>query len=149
MGMFVVNEECRFPGDHEGLRQSRRRTRRALVPIYPQILDDAELCVDEAFTNALVHTRSGTPGGRVTLRLYALWCGPLYIDVLDEGPLKEDDRPAVDPYALDLGAERGRGLFLISRLTHYWSYVPGAHGGCLCLAFNVPALEAAGRAASG
>ncbi|GAA3752525.1 anti-sigma regulatory factor (Ser/Thr protein kinase) [Spinactinospora alkalitolerans] len=137
---FAVNTERSFPGTCQGLRRSRRFLRWGIAEVYPRQVDDAELCLSEAFTNAVKHTLSGRPGGRVTVRAYALTCGPLYVDVLDQGPVNGTDRPAVDPRACDLDAEHGRGLHLIHELTRYWTYLPGRAHGCLCLTFDVPAL---------
>ncbi|WP_017536728.1 ATP-binding protein [Nocardiopsis halophila] len=104
------------------------------------LVDDAELCVDEAFCNAKRHTRSGLPGGIVHLALYATADGPLYIDLTDAGPLVPEDRPRVrsGPVGADLDAESGRGMFLIDSLAAHWLYVDKPDGGCLSLTLLTP-----------
>lgn len=101
-------------------------------------MDDAELCVDEAFCNARRHTRSGLPGGTVTLALYATADGPLYIDLADAGPIRPGDRPRVRAAAPDTGVESGRGMFLVDSPAAHWLYVARADGGCPSLTLLTP-----------
>ena len=46
--------------------------------------DDALLCVSELATNAVVHSRSGRPGGRFTVRAMVR-AGSVRVEVTDEG----------------------------------------------------------------
>ncbi|MDA8371478.1 MAG: ATP-binding protein [Nocardiopsaceae bacterium] len=134
MAALALDISERFACTAGGLRRARALTRSAVGPVWAALADDAELCVGEAFGNALRHTRSGRDGGDVGLHLYALPCGPLYIDLSDDGPLRPGDRPAIRPGAGGLEAESGRGLLLIESLTAHWFYVPtGPAGGLLCL----------------
>ncbi|MFC7330500.1 ATP-binding protein [Marinactinospora rubrisoli] len=138
MTPFALNTEHVLPGNLTAVRSARALARDVLTAHYtPDLVDTVALCVSEAVTNAVQHTRSGDPGGTVTLRFYALGARTaLHVDVQDDGPLKPDDRPAVCDAAADLTAERGRGLYLIHELTRYWMYVPRLDHGCLCLTFD-------------
>jgi len=131
-----------LPCTYDGLRRARSLTRVSLRPLWcDTLVDDAEICVDEAFCNAWRHTRSGLPGGTAVLALYATASGPLYIDVTDAGPLTPGDRPRVrgGPVAPDLDAESGRGMFLIDRLAAHWLYMTnGKSEGRLCLTLTTP-----------
>ncbi|MDA2812188.1 ATP-binding protein [Nocardiopsis sp. RSe5-2] len=138
-GPLVLSEREQLPCTYDGLRIARSLTRIRLRPLWADpLVDDAELCVDEAFCNARRHTRSGHPGGTVTLALYAAADGPLYIDLADAGPLRPGDRPRVRAAALDTDVESGRGMFLIDSLAAHWLYVPRADGGCLSLTLLTP-----------
>ncbi|GAA1080332.1 ATP-binding protein [Nocardiopsis composta] len=136
---FALDVGEELPCTESGLRRARSLTRVRLRPLWADTLvDDAEICVDEAFCNAWRHTRSGLDGGSVSLRLYALADGPLYIDVCDGGPLRPGDRPRVARRALDLDAESGRGMLLIDAIAAHWLYVPAPDGGRLCMTLMTP-----------
>ncbi|MFW5417569.1 ATP-binding protein [Nocardiopsis sp. CNT-189] len=136
---FALDVGEELPCTESGLRRARSLTRVRLRPLWADTLvDDAEICVDEAFCNAWRHTRSGLAGGAVSLRLYALADGPLYIDVGDGGPLRPGDRPRVARRALDLDTETGRGMLLIDAIAAHWLYVPGRRGGRLCMTLLTP-----------
>ncbi|WP_017627497.1 ATP-binding protein [Nocardiopsis chromatogenes] len=141
MSRLALNVREELPCDYDGLRIARAITRVRLRPLWADsLVDDAELCVDEAFCNARRHTRSGLEGGTVLLALYATADGPLYIDLTDAGPLNPADRPRVRPGSAgaDLDAECGRGMFLIDALTAHWLYFGTPRGGCLSLTLLTP-----------
>jgi anti-sigma regulatory factor (Ser/Thr protein kinase) len=111
------------------------RSAARLLARTPEQADTAALLVSEMFTNSLLHTWSGWPGGRVTVAVApARWpAGALRITVTDAGPMgpDEDSRAALPPGGLapgDLAAEHGRGLVLIDRLSVLWGYGPAARG---------------------
>ncbi|XKK39392.1 ATP-binding protein [Nocardiopsis sp. ARC36] len=74
--------------------------------------------------NAHAHTRSGLPGGTVTVVLNR---GPflLALEVTDEGP-----RPGQTRYPLPHARPDRTGLRLVERLTVYWDW-EGSGGGPL------------------
>lgn len=81
--------------------------------------ETAALCVSELATNALVHTRSGLPGGMVTVCFVALpVLGALFIAVQDDG--------ARVPAGPDGGtglpgpAESGYGLGIVAAVASGW-----------------------------
>ncbi|WP_017557088.1 ATP-binding protein [Nocardiopsis baichengensis] len=141
MSRLVLNVREELPCDYDGLRIARALTRVRLRPLWADsLVDDAELCVDEAFCNAQRHTRSGLDGGTVHLALYATAGGPLYIDITDAGPLNPADRPRVRSGAVgaDMDTESGRGMFLIDSLAAHWLYFEKPEGGCLSLTLLTP-----------
>ena len=74
--------------------------------------DDLVLCLSELVTNAVLHSRSSLPGGRLMVIVQAEGSGVLRVTVLDEGPLGTKDRTA-----LGLPDEHGRGLEIIEALS--------------------------------
>jgi anti-sigma regulatory factor (Ser/Thr protein kinase) len=89
--------------------------------------ETAALCVSELVTNALVHTRSGLPGGTVMVCFEALPArGALFIAVQDDGA-----RVTVPPGSgtgLHGPAESGYGLAIVAAVTSGWGVVPRDHG---------------------
>ena len=88
----------------------------------PDAADLAELAVSELFTNALRHSRSGRPGGTITV---IITCGPdgVTVHVHDQGAAG-----GVVPRPRDAGdeAESGRGLLIVQELSAAWGTRPGA-----------------------
>jgi anti-sigma regulatory factor (Ser/Thr protein kinase) len=79
----------------------------------------AALCVSELVTNALLHSRSGLPGGRVTVSMSL--CrrqGGLRISVYDDGP--RTVRPARSEPTTPGPAESGRGLAIVAAVAADW-----------------------------
>ena len=114
---------------------------------------DPQLAAAELFANAVRHTRSGTPGGVVTV-IVATGPGGAVVHVHDQGA----DGGQV-PYARlgqDAGsAESGRGLRLVAAISVHWASGPAAWcrqaapgdpavaaGGC-CVCCHVPSAVAA------
>jgi serine/threonine-protein kinase RsbW len=75
--------------------------------------DDAMLVLSELFTNAVLHTDSGKPGGLVTVQI-TRWRHGVRIAVTDQGsvsqPVIRDPGPDGEP------TESGRGLYLATQL---------------------------------
>lgn len=73
---------------------------------------DAILCLSELATNAIIHSRSGRPGGHYTVRAEC-GAGRLRVEVRDQGgPWSQ---------AEDTGDDRhGRGLLIVSQLSAGW-----------------------------
>jgi serine/threonine-protein kinase RsbW len=82
-------------------------------------LDDALLCLSELATNAVIHSRSGRPGGRYTVSA-ELRPRRLRVAVRDQGgPWTQAEDPD-DPH--------GRGLLIVSRLAADWGRAGDATG---------------------
>jgi len=73
--------------------------------------DAALLCLSELATNAVVHSRSGRPGGRFTVCVRAR-AGSVRVAVADEGGPWGQRR--------DCGGQSGRGLLIVSELAARW-----------------------------
>lgn len=81
----------------------------------------ATLLTSELVTNAILHTRSGAPGGSVTVVVVDMPDGVL-IEVIDDGSASA---PVVKG---DLLAADGHGLFLVQQLTAQWGYLRDCAG---------------------
>ncbi|MEV0622392.1 ATP-binding protein [Nonomuraea sp. NPDC050404] len=78
---------------------------------------DVLLVVSELVANAVKHTRSGRPGGRVEIRLAQVADGLIGVEVIDEGsPTVPFPCEPVD------GKESGRGLDLVDALAGMWGF---------------------------
>jgi anti-sigma regulatory factor (Ser/Thr protein kinase) len=118
----------------EEARNARRFVRDLLTCWGLEALaDDAEMIVDELVVNAVLHgTRAGltrggpAPGsdGMTVLRLCVLRrAGEVMLAVVDPG----NETPM--PRRPDRGGESGRGLQIVSALSHVWGWSPIAgHG---------------------
>ncbi len=86
------------------------------------MLENAVLLTSELVTNAVRHSRSGRPGGAVSVVVLAV-AGGLRVEVTDGG--SAGDTPVVkdDVYTCD-----GHGLFLVEALADRWGYECGANG---------------------
>jgi anti-sigma regulatory factor (Ser/Thr protein kinase) len=81
--------------------------------------ESAVTCVSELVTNAVLHTRSGRPGGHLQLtveRHPGDWS--VKVGVLDEGT------GARLPPAQRPGGEHGRGLAIVEVLSQEWGVTP-------------------------
>ncbi|RKS06295.1 histidine kinase-like protein [Nocardiopsis sp. Huas11] len=79
------------------------------------------LLAGELFTNAITHTRSGRPGGLVTVTVFRL-PGRAQVKVTDEGPLDDE---AATPCVRPRDPERvgGLGLRLVALEADRWGVV--------------------------
>lgn len=97
---------------------------RKVVPARPR-RDDLEIVTDEIAANAILHTPSGTPGGRVGLALYRSDPGRVLVRVYDAGGRKTPhvaaDTSGADPEEMELSSA-GRGLILVAALADGWGY---------------------------
>jgi len=105
-----MKRTCILPGLPESARAAREFTAACLAG-WPGAAD-AVLCVDELVVNAVRHSRSGRPGGTVTIRLTAGPGAGLRVEVQDAGPLPR----LVPAQRRDPLAETGRGLALVQGL---------------------------------
>jgi hypothetical protein len=80
-----------------------------------QDMDGVRLVTSELVGNAIVHTRSGRPGGLVTVKVVEVGDALARIEVLDEGaatvacPRRSDDDEC-----------GGRGLWIVQRSSTSW-----------------------------
>jgi anti-sigma regulatory factor (Ser/Thr protein kinase) len=78
--------------------------------------DAATLLTSEIVTNAIMHTKSGVPGGTVTIVVFAVPRGVL-VEIIDNGSA------GVPIVKGDLYAAEGHGLFLVQQLAAQWGYL--------------------------
>jgi anti-sigma regulatory factor (Ser/Thr protein kinase) len=106
-----------LPGTPESVSTARQIARELLGDEHPAI-ETTMLLISELVTNSVLHSRSGEPGGRVTL---VLCTGPagILIQVSDDGGPSE---PRVSPICAD-GAEHGHGLLLVDALAARWGSI--------------------------
>ena len=105
-----------FPGVENQVQQVRHWIEDLLPPCDP--LADLVLMASELCSNAIVHTRSGKPGGRFTVDVE--WSGETARVVIgDQG---SPTAPAITPKAQDgtWADECGRGLWLVDELADGW-----------------------------
>lgn len=87
--------------------------------------DDAVAIVSELFTNALLHTASGGPGGLVVVQV-TRWLLGVRIAVTDQGSTKSPVIRHPGPRA-EL-AENGSGLYLVRQLSQHLDWHDDASG---------------------
>ena len=82
--------------------------------------EDAALCLSELVTNAILHSRSGEPGGQFTVRVRLTGCD-LRVEVGDRG----------GPWAWTAypDEQHGRGLQIVGSLARSWGQSDGSDGG--------------------
>jgi anti-sigma regulatory factor (Ser/Thr protein kinase) len=106
-----------FAGDAAQVREARR--------FLAGVLDgcpaaaDALLCVSELATNAVLHSRSGWPGGRFTV-CATVQAGSVRVEVADEGGRWGHER--------DGDGQSGRGLLIVGELASRWGRDDGDAG---------------------
>ena len=93
----------------------------------PRRSQDVALVASELATNALRHTRSGDPGGRVLVELITTH-GQYLLRVTDDGPRpgEEDQYPRVKDTPAEVPG--GLGLRMVDALSHSWSWLLNADG---------------------
>jgi anti-sigma regulatory factor (Ser/Thr protein kinase) len=111
-----------LPGTPQAVGDARRIARQLLGTEHPAT-ETAMLLLSELVTNSVMHSRSGEPGGSVTI---ALCSGPagILIQVRDDGGPSE---PRVSAVAAD-GAEHGYGLLLVDVLAERWGTISSPDG---------------------
>lgn len=130
-----------FPGLPYAAAAARRFVT-SLLDGHP-LLDDVLVAVDELVVNALRHTRSSRPGGRVTVEVRR-WPDGTAIVVGDDGGLS-------DPVSRDAAehAETGRGLRMIAALADGWGWYGNADGRRVIAVFDRCHAPAPGGLATG
>ena len=110
-----------FPGTPGQVGEARRFVAHLLAgsPFY----DDAVVVLSELFTNAVLHTTSGQPGGLVIVQV-TRWRHGVRIAVTDQGSSAE---PVIrDPAGMP--AESGHGLYLAAHLAQHLDWHDDASG---------------------
>jgi anti-sigma regulatory factor (Ser/Thr protein kinase) len=113
-----------IPGRPEEVAAARAFVTGILPPGDKGVAVDPEaatLLTSELVTNAILHTRSGAPGGSVTIVVVDVPDGVL-VEVIDDGS------PGSPVVKGDLLATDGHGLFLVQQLTAQWGYLRDAAG---------------------
>jgi serine/threonine-protein kinase RsbW len=106
-----------FPGGTGQVREARRFLAGVLDGCPAG--DDALLCVSELATNAVLHSLSGRPGGRFSVRA-TVRAGRVRAEVQDEGG---PWRPAGEG-----NGQSGRGLVIVGELASRWGRDDGDTG---------------------
>ncbi|MHB1432944.1 MAG: ATP-binding protein [Streptosporangiaceae bacterium] len=109
---WTVVGRLTMPGSPEFVRNARRFTARTIGD-HPRA-EDALLLISEVVTNAVRHSRSGLPGGKVVVTVSSL-ADALLISTADDGA--EECLPRVAA-----AADRGHGLVLVDALADQWGY---------------------------
>jgi len=116
-----------FPGSPRQVGAARRFVA-ALLDGSP-FCDDAVVVVSELFTNALLHTDSGKPGGLVVVQV-TRWLLGVRVAVTDQGSAK---RPVIgDGGSCQQAAESGHGLYLVSCLAEHFGWHDDPSGRTIC-----------------
>ena len=111
----TVRESVTLAGRAERARVARVFTGEVLGPAHP-CRDVAILLVSELFSNSLRYSRSGAPGGTVTVTVTA-GGGLVLVEVANRSG------PGVPQLRLDDGdTEGGRGLRLVAGLAERWGW---------------------------
>lgn len=100
--------------------------------------DDAVLVLSELFTNAILHSDSGKPGGLVVVQI-SRWRLGVRIAVTDQG---SRNQPVIrDPGARSDLAENGNGLYLAAQLSRRLEWHDDASGRTIAAIFGTPPPE--------
>ncbi|RKS07168.1 anti-sigma regulatory factor (Ser/Thr protein kinase) [Nocardiopsis sp. Huas11] len=112
-----------------GLPSQARAVRRYLHDLTAAQAVPGEQAVwlgSELFANAVLHSRSGDPGGKVTVGVYE-WPDRIRVRIVDDGPRPESPGgPRVRP--LDLDEPGGLGLRVVSTEAARWGVDHPADG---------------------
>lgn len=111
--------EVTLPGVAESVREFRALARQLAAT--PGQAEAAALCVSELVTNAIVHTRSGQPGGTVSVTIGpADLPGELRITVTDGGNPLRPSWPAMPAAEAPDVPEHGYGLAMVDAVAADW-----------------------------
>jgi anti-sigma regulatory factor (Ser/Thr protein kinase) len=117
----VVLGSITLPGSPEQVSSARSFITRALSRQQRIDSDAATLLTSELVTNAIQHTKSGEPGGSVTVVAIGI-PGGILVEVVDDG---SSGTPIVKG---DLYAAEGHGLYLVQQMAAQWGYLRDAAG---------------------
>jgi len=119
-----------------------RHWARAVAAAWGAHACDAGLVVTELVTNAIRHTRSGLPGGTVTVAIAGGWDGvTVHVHDLGADP-RPERRPRLAAVDGDGLADGGRGLLIVAAAGERWGMIPAAW--CPVWGPGDPAAEAGG-----
>lgn len=113
-----------FPGTPRQVGEARRFVASLLAG--SPFCEDAVVVVSELFTNALLHTDSGKPGGLAVVQV-TRWLLGVRVAVTDQGSVKQ---PVIGD-GLSC-CEGGRGLYLVSCLAEQLSWHDDPSGRTIC-----------------
>jgi anti-sigma regulatory factor (Ser/Thr protein kinase) len=115
--------EIVLPGVAVSVPLARRYVVDALLAAGHREVDGARLITSELVGNAVVHTRSGRPGGLVAVDVVTVGEAMARIEVTDEGA-------ATVPWPRTAGEDDcyGRGLLLVEQTSLSWGVRPTAMG---------------------
>jgi two-component sensor histidine kinase len=92
-----------YPGVAEAVGQARRQLAKALAGI--PSAEDAVFCLSEVVTNAIVHSRSGQPGGQFTVTADVLAGALVVLAVDDDGGPWTGRAADTYPHGLEIARE--------------------------------------------
>ncbi|WP_053616446.1 ATP-binding protein [Nocardiopsis sp. NRRL B-16309] len=116
----VTGSAITVPGDPFYATVMRRRLR-TLASLPDWEIRPVALLASELFNNCIRHTRSGDPGGEVTISVFKL-AGRIQVRITDAGPREgEITVPHLRP--LDPENESGRGLHLVATNASRWGTI--------------------------
>ncbi len=116
-----------FPGSPQHVSAARRFV--ACLLGGSPFCDDAVVVVSELFTNAIIHTDSGKPGGLVVVQV-SRWLLGVRVAVTDQGSSK---LPVIgDGGAYLEAAESGHGLYLVNSLAEHLDWHDDPSGRTIC-----------------
>jgi serine/threonine-protein kinase RsbW len=102
--------ECRLAGERAQVRAARRFVADLLGGTWPD-LDEVVLLASELAANAVLHSASGRPGGKFTVRAGVAPGDYLWLEVEDEGGQWT---------AAGGDGERGHGLDIVAAVADDW-----------------------------
>jgi serine/threonine-protein kinase RsbW len=106
----VKQAECRLAGEAAQVRAARQFVAGLLSDDWPDV-DEAVLLTSELAANAVLHSASGRPGGKFTVRATVQPRDYLWVEVEDEG----------GPWTQAVGdGEPGHGLDIVSTIADDW-----------------------------
>ena len=102
-------EGLAFERSYPGMKDQVGQVRKDLAPVVEgcPVADDLILLASELCANAVVHSRSGRPGGTFTVRVEVCPGAFAVVEVEDQGGPWVERKP---------GEERGRGLAMVAAL---------------------------------
>jgi serine/threonine-protein kinase RsbW len=92
-----------YAGVPESAGEARHRLARVLAGV--PVVEDAVFCLGEVATNAVVHSRSGRPGGRFTVTADVLPGVLVVLAVADEGGTWTGREADTYPHGLEIARE--------------------------------------------
>jgi len=92
-----------YPGVPESVGEARHQL--AAVLAGAPIMEDAAWCLGEVAANAVVHSRSGRPGGRFTVTAHVLPGALVVLAVADEGGTWTGREADTYPHGLEIASK--------------------------------------------
>jgi anti-sigma regulatory factor (Ser/Thr protein kinase) len=136
----VKQSECRLTGEAAQVRAARQFVAEFLGDDWPDV-DTAVLLTSELAANAVLHSASGRPGGKFTVRATVQPRDYLWVEVEDEG----------GPWTQTAGhSEPGHGLDIVRAIADDWGKDGGPATGWIVWArVDFPCMSGAKGASDG